>query len=87
MDLVAEVRQLDRRITKATSDIEAAVAGSGTTLTELCGIGTLTAGKILSRVGSIHQFRSADAFASDTGTAPIEVILRRRSPPSPFSGR
>jgi transposase len=36
-------------------------------------IGTLNAAKILSRVGSIHRFRSAAAFGSYTGTAPIDV--------------
>ncbi|MCX5042693.1 transposase [Aldersonia sp. NBC_00410] len=82
VDLVAEVRQLDRRIAKAASDIETAVAESGSSLTQLCGIGTLTAGKILARVGSIHRFRSAAAFASYTGTAPIEAssgdVVRHR---------
>jgi transposase len=71
VDLVAEIRQLDRRIAKAAVDITAAVESSGTTLTELSGIGTLNAAKILARVGTIQRFRSADAFASYTGTAPI----------------
>jgi transposase len=71
VDLVAEIRQLDRRIAKAAVDITAAVESSGTTLTELSGIGTLNAAKILARVGTIERFRSADAFASYTGTAPI----------------
>ena len=52
-DLVAEIRQLDRRIAKAAADIQTAVTTSGTTLTELCGVGALTAGKILGRVGTI----------------------------------
>lgn len=70
-DLIAEIRALDRRITKAASDITAAVESSGSTLTELSGIGTLNAAKILARVGAVQRFRSADAFASYTGTAPI----------------
>jgi transposase len=73
VDLIGEVRHLDRRITKAAGDIQAAVTASGTTLTQLHGIGTLTAGKILGRVGTITRFRSAAAFASYTGTAPLEV--------------
>ncbi|WP_236603731.1 transposase [Rhodococcus sp. WAY2] len=43
----------------------------------MCGIGTLNAGKILARVGSIHRFRSAAAFASYTGTAPICSTIAR----------
>jgi len=54
----------------------------GTTLTQLHGIGALTAGKIVGRVGTITRFRSAAAFASYTGTAPIEAssgdVLRHR---------
>jgi transposase len=73
MDLVSEVRQLDRRIAKAANDIQMAVSASGTTLTELHGLGALTAGKILGRIGDVRRFRSAAAFASYTGTAPIEV--------------
>jgi len=75
------VRQLDRRIARAASDIETAVCASGTTLTELRGVGALTAGKILGRVGAITRFRSAAAFASCTGTAPIEVSSERCGPP------
>ena len=81
-ELIAEIRHLDRRIAAATGDITAAVAASNSTLTELCGIGDLTAGKILARVGDITRFPSAAAFASYTGTAPIEVssgdVVRHR---------
>lgn len=71
VDLIAEIRALDRRITKSTTDIKAAVEAAGTTLTELDGIGILNAAKITARVGDVHRFRSADAFATYTGTAPI----------------
>ncbi|MCD2198233.1 transposase [Actinomycetospora endophytica] len=49
------------------------MAASASTLTQLHGIGDLTAAKILARVGDVRRFRSAAAFASYTGTAPIEV--------------
>ena len=74
-ELITEVRHPDRRIAAATSDITAAVAASNTTLTELCGIGDLlTAWKILAPGRDITRFPSAAAFASYTGTAPIEVL-------------
>ena len=72
-DLVAEIRHLDRRIATATTEISSALAASASTLTQLRGIGDLTAAKILARVGGVRRFRSAAAFASYTGTAPIEV--------------
>jgi transposase len=81
-DLISELHGLDRRIDKAAHAIETAVEASGTTLTELHGIGALTAVKIVSRVGSIRRFHSPAAFASYTGTAPIEVstgdVVRHR---------
>jgi transposase len=58
------------RIAKATADIDAAVTASGTTLTELCGIGALTAGTAGSSAGR-GRGRSTDS-------AP-----RLRSPPTP----
>ena len=82
MDLISDVRQLDRRIAKAANDIQMAISGSGTTLTQLHGLGVLTAGKILGRVSDVRRFRSAAAFASYTGTAPIEAssgdVVRHR---------
>jgi transposase len=82
VDLVAEVRHLDRRIAAVTTQITDALHATGCILTELRGIGILTAAKILARVGDIHRFRSAAAFASYTGTAPIEVssgdVVRHR---------
>jgi transposase len=37
------------------------------------GFGTITAAKILSRVGNIDRFPSSAAFASYTGTVPIDA--------------
>lgn len=73
VDLISEVRHLDRRIAKATRDIETTLNASGSTLTELHGIGAITAAKILSRVGDVDRFPSAATFASYTGTAPIDA--------------
>ncbi|MDT7709119.1 MAG: transposase [Pseudonocardiales bacterium] len=82
VDLVGEVRRLDQRIAVTGERITAAVRESGTTLTELFGIGGMLAGKILARVGSVDRFGSAAAFASYTGTAPIAVssgdVVRHR---------
>jgi transposase len=72
-ELVTEIRHLDRRIAAATTEISTAVADGSTALTQPRGIGDLTAGKVLARVGDIARFRYAGAFASYTGTAPIEV--------------
>ena len=72
-ELLGEVRRLDRRIAETTAALSAAVAASGTTLTELHGIGDVIAAKILARSGAVSRFRSESAFASYCGVAPIEV--------------
>lgn len=82
VDLVAELRRLDRRIAEATQTLSDAVAASGSTLTGLLGIGDVVAAKILARTGPVSRFRSPAAFASYCGVAPIEVssgdVVRHR---------
>lgn len=73
VELVVEVRRLDQRISSVADQISAAVADSGTTLTKLHGIGDLLAAKIIARTAGIHRFRSAAAFASYCGVAPLEA--------------
>ncbi|MEU5786314.1 transposase [Micromonospora purpureochromogenes] len=73
VELLRELRRLDRRIAAATATLSAAVVASDTTLTDLHGIGDVTAAKILVRSGVVNSFRSESAFASYCGVAPIEV--------------
>ena len=76
VDLVAEIRRLGRRIAAVADQISATVADSGTTFTELHGIGDLPAAKILARTAGIDRFRSAAAFASYCGVAPLDASSR-----------
>jgi hypothetical protein len=48
------------------------VSASATTLTDVDGLGALTAGKILAHVGDVDRSRSAAAFASYTGELIVE---------------
>ncbi len=72
-ELLADVRRQDRRIAAATTAIGEAVTASGTTLTEVFGLGPVLAAKILGHAGDIARFPDGDHFASYTGTAPIEA--------------
>jgi transposase len=82
VELVAEVRRLDRRIAAVTDQLSDAVDASGTTLTAVYGVGPVVAAKLLARTGPVDRFRSADALASYAGVAPIEVssgdVVRHR---------
>jgi hypothetical protein len=71
----AEVRRLDRRITATDTNIAAAVEHTGSTLTQLYGIGTGLAGKILARVGR--------CTASDPRPHLRPIPAPRRSKPPP----
>jgi transposase len=64
-ELVRDVRALDRRIAVLDERIAAEVEASGTTLTEIFGVGPILAAKIIGVVGDVARFPSkAHYFAS-----------------------
>jgi transposase len=81
-DLIADVRDLDRRITAVEACITTAVAQSKTTLVGLFGVGPVLAAKLLGEIGDIHRFATKHHFAAHTGTAPLEAssgqVVRHR---------
>jgi transposase len=79
VELVAELRRLDRRIAAVTDQFSAPSKPSGTTSTAVYGVGSVVAAKLLARTGPIGRFRSTDAFASYAGVAPIEARPVRSS--------
>ena len=52
--------------------IRAAVAASGTTLTEVFGVGDVVAATLLGHTGDVSRFATAEKFAAYNGTAPVE---------------
>ena len=71
--LLNEVRVLDvarREVRKRTA---AVITATATTLTDIHGIGPLTAAIIIGRVGDVGRFPTAGHFARHNGTAPIEA--------------
>ena len=81
-ELVADVRDLDRRIATVDKRIKAAVAQSKTSLVELFGVGPVLAAKLLGEVGDVRRFPTKHHFAVHTGTAPLEAssgpVVRHR---------
>jgi transposase len=71
--LVTDVRALNRRIADLDERIEVEVEASGTTLTEVFGVGPILAAKIVGIVGNVARFPSKAHFASYAGVAPIEA--------------
>ena len=53
--------------------LRTAVAASGTSLTEIRGVGVVVAAMIIGQVGDVSRIKSPAHFASYNGTAPIEA--------------
>ena len=62
--LAAEIAQNKLRV-------EGVLAGEHAALTAICGVGPLTAARLLGETGDARRFRSAAAFAMACGVAPI----------------
>ena len=81
-DFIDDVAALDRKIKDIEKRLAEAVTATGTTLTDIVGIGPVTAAAILGEVGDVRRFPSRHRFATYTGTAPTEIssgdIVRHR---------
>ena len=81
-EVLRDVRTLDRKIADLNGRIEAEVEASGTTLTEIFGVGPILAARILGTVGNVARFPTKAHFASYSGTAPLEAssgeVVRHR---------
>ncbi|WP_083933473.1 IS110 family transposase [Sciscionella marina] len=73
VDLVAEVRHLNKKISTAEVRVSNALDQLEPSLLQLPGAGPVLTARIIGRAGSLARFPSADHFASYCGTAPIEV--------------
>lgn len=72
VDLLDDIRRLDAQLKASHKRIRVAVAASGTTLTDVFGIGPIIAAMLIGYTGDIDRFKNRDRFAAYNGTAPIE---------------
>jgi transposase len=70
---VRDLKRHEASIKELEKELRATVSASGTTLTQIQGIGFLTAAKILALTGDIRRFPNQEHYASYAGTAPIDV--------------
>ena len=81
-EVLRDVRTLDRKIADLSGRIEAEVQASGTTLTQIFGVGPILAARIIGTVGDGARFPTKAHFASYSGTAPLEAssgeVVRHR---------
>ena len=72
-DVVRDLKRHEASIKELERELRRVVSASGTTLTQIQGIGFLTAAKILALTGDIRRFPNQEHYASYAGTAPIDV--------------
>jgi transposase len=73
LDFLADLRRIDTQMQEAKKRLEVAVKASGTTLTEVFGVGPYVAATVVGYVVDVSRFADRDRFAAYNGTAPIEV--------------
>ena len=73
LELLDDVRRLDVQLKESHKRIKTAVQASGTTLTELYGVGPILACELIGYTGDVRRFTTRDKLASYAGVAPIEL--------------
>jgi transposase len=85
LELVADIRRLDKHIAEVKKRTATAVVASGTTVTEVYGVGPVVAALLIGHSGDITRFPTSGHYASYNGTAPIEAssgtVVRHRLNP------
>jgi transposase len=74
-EFLADLRHLDTQIRDTKKKLATAVRASGTTLTEIFGVGPVIAGTVIGDVADVSRFPGRDQFAAYNGTH------RSRCPP------
>src|SRR5215469_3305557 len=77
-ELVAGLRRVDALLLQTKKKLAVAVRASGTSLTEIFGVGPVIAATVIGDVRDVSRFASRDRFAAYNGTAPIEVSAGNR---------
>jgi transposase len=72
LDLLGDLVAADKKIKAITAQIKQVLATTDSTLTELFGVGAVSAAWLIGEVLDVARFVDADHFASYNGTAPIE---------------
>jgi hypothetical protein len=80
---VTEIRTLDTQLKANAQAIAQLVAATGSTLTEVVGVGPIMAGRLISRTGRASRFVTASAFANEvpaSSLAPRASATQLRPP-------
>ena len=73
VEFLDEVRRVDLALVELRERIEVAVSTSGTTVTDVHGVGPIVAAYLIGYTGDVCRFPSAGHYARYNATAPIEA--------------
>jgi transposase len=77
-EFLDDLRRIDTQMRDTKKKLTVAVRASGTTATEIFGVGPVVAAIVIGCVVDVSRFASRDHFAAYNGTAPIEVSSGNR---------
>jgi transposase len=78
VEFLEDLRRVDRQMRDTKKRVAAAVTASGTTTTDIFGVGPIVAATVIGYVRDVSRLPSRDRFAAYNGTAPIEVSSGNR---------
>ncbi|TME28003.1 MAG: IS110 family transposase [Chloroflexi bacterium] len=79
LELVEDLARIDDQLRASRRRVTGAVAASGTTLTELFGVGPINAAILIGYTGDPRRFATQHHYAAYNGTAPIEIASAGRT--------
>jgi transposase len=77
-EFLHDLRRIDAQMRDTKKRLAVSVRASGTTVTEIFGVGPVIAATVIGYVVDVSRFPSRDHFAAYNGTAPIEVSSGNR---------
>ena len=77
-EFLEDLRRIDAQMKEVKKKLTAAVQASGTTVTEIFGVGPVIAAVVIGEAGDTTRFADRDHFAAYNGTAPVEVSSGNR---------
>lgn len=73
LEHLEDLRRVDAQLAAARARIIDAVAATGTSVTDIVGVGPIVAAMVIGYTGDVHRFATRHRYAAYTGTAPIEL--------------
>ncbi len=77
-ELLGEIRRLERELKASKARLAEAVEVSGTSLTDVYGVGPIVAGLLIGYTGDVARFPTRHHYAAYNGTAPIDASSGQR---------